>query len=104
MPSEIVSANGARPVWWVALQLIRARPGYFTICVFFATLVFCLPLAAGLVTRAFFDVLTGSAPAGFDVPTVISLFIAVAITEMMTGIGLDFGWSSVKHASTSLML
>ncbi|MDQ6675097.1 MAG: ABC transporter ATP-binding protein/permease [Chloroflexota bacterium] len=95
--------RGARPVWWVVGQLIRARPGYFGLCVFFATLTFGIPLAAGLVTRAFFDGLTGGSPAGLDVPTVIALFVVVEMVEVVAGTGLDFGWGSFKPASAALL-
>ena len=57
------------------------------LCLSFAILYFGLPLGAGLVTRAFFDVLTGSAPAGLDVPTVIALFIAVEVVNVVVGTG-----------------
>src|ERR687886_737344 len=95
--------GGARPVWWVAARLIRAHPGYFGVCLFFATLTFGMPLAAGLVTRTFFDALTGSAPAGLDVPTVIALLVAVEVANMLVGIGLDVGWGSYLPASAALL-
>jgi len=97
------AGSGPRPVWWVVARLVRAHPGYFALCIGFATLTFGIPLAAGLVTRAFFDVLTGSAPAGLDVPTVIALFAAVAVVETVAGTGLDFGWGSFKPASAALL-
>lgn len=103
MSARVAAPGGARPIWWVVVQLIRAHPGYFTICLFFATLVFCLPLASGLITRAFFDVLMGSAPAGLDVPTVIALFVAFAVAEIVVGVGLDFGWSSFQPACSALL-
>jgi ATP-binding cassette subfamily B protein len=92
-----------RPVWWVVAQLIRAHPGYFALCVFFATLYFNIPLGAGLVTRAFFDVLTGSAAAGLDVPTVIALFVAVEVVNVVAHTGLDLGWGSFLPASAALL-
>jgi ATP-binding cassette subfamily B protein len=89
--------------WWVAARLIRAHPGYFGVCLLFATLTFGMPLAAGLVTRVFFDALTGSAPAGLDVPTVIALLVAVEVATMLVGIGFDFGWGSYLPASAALL-
>lgn len=103
MAARVDAQGDTRPVWWVAAQLIRARPGYFAVCLVFATLTFCIPLAAGLVTRAFFDVLTGRAPAGLDVPTVIALFVAVAVVEKGAETGLDFGWVSFKNACALLL-
>jgi ATP-binding cassette subfamily B protein len=88
-------------VWWVVVQLVRAHPRYFSVCLFFAILYFSLPLAMGLVTRSFFDVLTGSAPAGLDVPTVIALFVAVALVEMLVQTGLDFGWGTFIPATAA---
>jgi ATP-binding cassette subfamily B protein len=98
-----VAAAGMRPVWWVAAQLIRARPVYFGLCLLFASLTFGIPLGAGLVTRAFFDVLTGGAPAGLDVPTVIALFVAVEVVSLLANTGLDFGWGSFLPASAALL-
>ena len=103
MAAEFDRPGDTRPAWWVALRIIHARPGFFTVCVIFATLHFCMPLAVGLVTRAFFDVLTGNAPAGLDIPTVIALFIVVAVADMGAGAGLDYGFSSVKYAGMALM-
>jgi ATP-binding cassette subfamily B protein len=103
MSPEVDDVGGARPVWWVAAQLIRARPGYFALCLFFATLTFGIPLGAGLVTRAFFDVLSGSAQAGLDVLTVIALLVAVEVVERVANTGLDFGWGSFKPASAALL-
>ncbi|TAK21332.1 MAG: ABC transporter ATP-binding protein [Chloroflexota bacterium] len=103
MSAEVAARHGTRPVWWVAAQLIRARPGYFALCLFFATLTFCIPIAAGLVARAFFDALTGSAPAGLNVSTVIALFVAVEAVGLMADTGLTLGWGSFKGASAALL-
>lgn len=94
---------GTRPVRWVAARLIRAHPGYFTLCLSFAVLYFGMPLAAGLVNRAFFDVLSGGAPAGFDLLTVIALFVAVEVASMVVGTGLDLGWGSFIPANAALL-
>src|ERR1700694_1175265 len=94
---------GTRPVWWVVVQLVRAHPFYFTLCLVFATLHFGVPLAAGLVTRTFFDVLTGNAPAGLDVSTVIALFVAVEVVNVVMGTGLDLGWGSFIPACAALV-
>jgi ATP-binding cassette subfamily B protein len=80
---------------------VKAHPRYFAFCQLFATLYFAVPLAAGFVTRAFFDVLTDSAPAGLDVQTVIALFVAVSVAEMVVGVGLDFGWGTFIPASVA---
>jgi ATP-binding cassette subfamily B protein len=103
MSTETAASGGARPVWWVVGQLIRARPGYFSLCLFFASLTFGVPLGAGLVTRAFFDALTGSATAGLDVPTVIALFVVVEAADIMARTGLDFGWGSFLPACAALL-
>ena len=95
--------GGTRPVWWVAARLVRAHPGYFGVCLVFASLTFGMPLAAGLVTRAFFDVLTGAAPAGLDVPSVLALLVAVEVATMLVGIGFDCGWGSYLPASAALL-
>lgn len=98
MATKVGTSGGTRPVWWVIAQLVRARPFYFAACTLFASLSFCMPLATGLVNRAFFDALTGSARAGLDVQTVIALFVVVAVADMVVNVGMDFGWGSFKTA------
>jgi ATP-binding cassette, subfamily B, bacterial len=100
---EARALEGTRPVWWVVAQLICAHPAYFALCLLFATLYFGMPLGAGLVSQAFFDVLTGSAPAGLDVPTVIALFVAVEVANLVVGTGLDLGWGSFIPANAALL-
>ncbi len=103
MATKVDTSGGTRPVWWVIAQLVRARPFYFAACTLFAALSFCLPLATGLVNRAFFDALTGSAQAALDVQTVIALFVVVAVADMVANVGLDFGWGSFKTACAVLL-
>ncbi len=41
-----------------------------------------LPLLPGLITRQVFDVLTGSAPAGTNLPTLLALLVGIAVARM----------------------
>ena len=71
-------------------RLIRFSPGAFTAALLCAVATFGLPVPLGLVTRAFFDTLTGKAPAGVGLGGVIALFVVVESAGVLSGAGLSF--------------
>lgn len=60
-----------------ALKLLRYRPGLFLSTVFFRGLDDLAPFATGLIMQAFFNALTGEAEAGFNVWTLVALFVVL---------------------------
>jgi ATP-binding cassette subfamily B protein len=72
--------RAARLIW----RMIRYRPWLYLFNGVCWTAVHVLPLLVGLVTKLFFDSLTGDAPAGFDVTTVISLLVAVSLARVVS--------------------
>jgi ATP-binding cassette subfamily B protein len=87
----------------VLLRLIRFSPGYFGLCVLFATLIYlCVPLPLGLATRAFFDALAGQ-PAGLNAWSAIALLVAVQIGEVLAGPLLGNPWSPLQQKSQVLL-
>jgi len=69
----------------VIWRLVRFSPGTFLAALLFSVAVFGLPVPLGLVTRAFFDTLTGHAPMAVGLGSVIALFVAVEIADVVTG-------------------
>ncbi|HMA33332.1 MAG TPA: ABC transporter ATP-binding protein, partial [Chloroflexia bacterium] len=73
----------------LAWGLVAVRPGIFLANLGLWSLFAGLPLAYGLVLRAFFDALTGQAPAGPNVWTLITLLL-VAEAGRMTAFYASF--------------
>ena len=89
--------------WYVLLQLVRFRPSLFALAVLSGVGVFGLPMALGLVLRAFFDALTGAAPAGWDIQTVLAFFVATRLAELIADEGLSYGWVTFRDTSIALL-
>jgi ATP-binding cassette subfamily B protein len=70
------------------LHLLRFRLGYFCLAFALWLLVSCVPLAAGVAARAVFDALSGQAPAGANVWTLVAL---LALVELGTQ-PLEVAW------------
>ena len=87
----------------VLLRLIRFSPGYFGLCVLFAVFsYFCVPIALGLASQAFFDALAGQ-PAGLNAWSAIALLVAVEIAEVLAGPALGNPWSPLQQKSHVLL-
>ncbi len=56
-------------VWGATVKIIRHWPRQYALSLLSWTTIRFLPLLPGLITRQVFDVLTGSAPAGTNLPT-----------------------------------
>jgi ATP-binding cassette subfamily B protein len=61
--------------WKLAARLAWSRPWMFSISFVMWVLFMFLPLATGLITRAFFNTLTGEAPAGIGVAALLGLLV-----------------------------
>jgi ATP-binding cassette, subfamily B, bacterial len=66
-----------RSTWWYAWRMVNFRGwafwGDFGLWVVFV----CLPLATGLVVKAFFDGLSGTTPASFNVWALLGMLLAI---------------------------
>ena len=87
----------------VVVRLIAYSPWRFGLAVASSILVFGLPVATGLTVKRFFDTLSGSAPAGPGIWTVIALFGAVGVAEMLSNATLSYGWITFLHRSMALL-
>jgi ATP-binding cassette subfamily B protein len=89
--------------WQIVVRIIGFRPGLFALAVVFAIVTFGLPIPLGLITRAFFDALTGQAPVGVGVTELIALFVATSIAGMVAGTGLSYAWGSFLYTGMALL-
>jgi ATP-binding cassette, subfamily B, bacterial len=85
------------------VRLMRFSPGSFACCVLFATVAYCLlPIPLGLVTRAFFDALTGK-PVGLNVWSAIALLVALQMGDLVAEVALSSASSSLQYKSQVLI-
>jgi len=87
-----------RAVW----RLIRYRPGLYAADIAAWTAILLLELAAGYVAKLFFDAITGAAPAGLTVGTVIGWVGGVALARILSV--FTGGWIDIRHRYTMEVL
>ena len=90
-------------VWKGTWALIRFRPWPFVASMLFGIVFLLLELVPGLISRRFFDELTGSAPAAIGVGTLLALFIAVHLGRLLAGVGYEWAGWVVRTANGVLM-
>jgi len=68
------------PTWHYLWRLARSQPWLYLALAFFELMFFgVFPQITGLITRAFFDRLSGASPAGLTVWSLIALLMATAV-------------------------
>ncbi len=98
------AAAQAQPSWRYLWRLACYRPGLYLLLGLFEILFFGVtPQVAGLIMRAFFDTLTGAAPATIGVASLIALFVANALAR----VGAIFGdvaiYSAFRYSVAGLL-
>jgi ATP-binding cassette, subfamily B, bacterial len=69
-------------IWRIMWELARFTPHYYIGIILLRLLIFAAaPQATGLITRSFFDSLTGQASAGWNAYTLSALVIGVALAR-----------------------
>ena len=91
------------PVFKGTWALIRYRPWPFAANLLFGVALIVTELIPGLITRRFFDELTGAAPATFGIVTLLALFVAVQLGRATLGIGYEWGGWMVRTTNGVLM-
>jgi ABC-type multidrug transport system fused ATPase/permease subunit len=89
--------------WAYAAGIIRAHPGSFFGGVALYTPFFLLALVPGLIVRAVFDHLSGDAPAGLNVWTLIGLMIAVELSRFVMLYGGALLWNFFRYSGEALL-
>lgn len=91
-------------VWRVLWRLVTFQKRLFALHVFLITAgLYVLPFLPGLVVRRLLDLLTGSAPAGLNVPTLIAVFVAIGLAQSVLFLGTAPVVVSVRLAGETLM-
>jgi ABC-type multidrug transport system fused ATPase/permease subunit len=70
-----------RPVWWFILRLVRFRPLLYLASSLFILFFYLFPLIPGYVVRAFFDRLSGAAPAGLNLWSLLALLLGAGLAR-----------------------
>ncbi|MFB9279533.1 ABC transporter ATP-binding protein [Cohnella cellulosilytica] len=65
-------------------RLIRYRPGWYVFNALVWTAIYLMPIVPGLVTKEFFDSLTGDAATGLGIGALIALLIGFALARSAT--------------------
>jgi len=89
--------------WRHAAGLIRAHPASFFASLAGYVFFFALSLAPGLITRGVFDSLSGHAPAGFNVWTLIGLMLALELARYATLYGAGVLFNVFSYASEAVL-
>jgi ATP-binding cassette subfamily B protein len=90
-------------VWKGTWELIRYRPWYFAANMVFGVIFILTELIPGLITRRFFDELTGEAAATFGLATLLALFVGVQLGRMVANVGYEWGGWMVRSVNGVLM-
>jgi ATP-binding cassette subfamily B protein len=89
--------------WRLALKLIAARPwiyaGGFSLWILFLA----LPLATGLITREFFNALTGDAPVSLGVYVLVGLLLGTEALRVAALLGCMALWWTFWYATEALL-
>ena len=86
-----------------AIKLLRYSPGLFLITILFRGADDLVPLLTGWVFKEFFDALTGDAQAGFTPWTLVALFIAIEIGDVIALFGSAVVWPRWWYRVESLL-
>jgi ATP-binding cassette subfamily B protein len=89
--------------WRMALKLIAFRPWLYAIVFTVWVAFLALPLATGLIVRAFFDTLTGAAPANMSLYALVGLLLgteALRVLALLVSLSL---WWSLWHSAEALL-
>ncbi len=89
--------------WGAAWRLVRCRPGVYALAVLLGCVYECMPILTGLALRAFFDRLTGSAPAGLNAWSLLGLLLASEVAHALTLVAWDISGVTSAYTFGSLL-
>ncbi len=97
------AAKTTLPVFKGTWALIRFRPRYFAVNLVFGVLFIVTGLLPGLISRRFFDELTGATPATFGIATLLGLLVAVQMGRMVANVLGEWGGWAVRSINGVLL-
>lgn len=81
----------ALPAWRVIWRMLRFRPWLWFIDLVSVSLIrFCWQVAPALITKAFFDNLTGAAPLTFGVWTIVAFTVGTLLGRLLASYGFYY--------------
>ena len=92
------------PVFRGTWELIRFRPWYFAVNLMFGVVFIVTGLIPGLITRRFFDELTGEATVTYGIATLLGLLVAVQFGRMVANVFAEWGGWAVRSTNGVLLL
>jgi ATP-binding cassette subfamily B protein len=78
--------------WPFNVRLMRYAPGSFAVYGLFTFLLVAGGIIPGIIVQAVFDRLTGHEAAGFGIPALIALFVAIEVARFATSFGHEWGY------------
>jgi ATP-binding cassette, subfamily B, bacterial len=99
----MTKSNHQLSVWRGTWALIRFRPWFFTANMVFGVIFIVTELLPGLITRRFFDELTGETAATFGLVTLLALFVGVQLGRMVVNVFYEWGGWAVRATNGVLM-
>ncbi|MBT7859065.1 MAG: ABC transporter ATP-binding protein [Gemmatimonadetes bacterium] len=80
-PSDAPLSEAPLSTGQTAWRLIRYRPWQFLGTILFRGIDDLVPFATGLIMKAFFDIITGDAQAGFTAWTLVALYVVLELSD-----------------------
>ncbi len=89
--------------WHVLIQIVKFRPWLYLLNLLLWTVVFAMPVATGLIMRAFFDALSGSQRAGLGIWTLVAFMVVAGLAQMGGMYGGMSHWSKFWYTGEALL-
>ena len=92
------------PAWQVILHMVRYRAWYWFVDLISVLLArTAWQVAPGLIMRAFFDLITGTAPAGLNIWSIVAMTLAVFLGRQLGGYGFVYADVPIFAHITTLL-
>jgi len=102
LQDDRIARSSTRPTWWFLWQMLTYRRGEYLAIILLRVFIFTGSFqATGLVTRAFFNRLTGDAYVSLGPTALAALMVAIALARAVGIFGdiyLSFSWSFTLRA------
>lgn len=89
--------------WRVLWRMLTYEPGLFALNMVLWTAFWLSPLLVGLVTRAIFNAITGAAPLGLSLVSLLALLVAVAAARIAINVWGISAWAVYFFSRAALL-